>query len=72
MMPEQCRAARALLDWSQSQLALAAGVGVSTVKLFEKGGRQPMRQNLEAMRRALEEAGVDFLGDRGVQLRTLN
>lgn len=71
-MPEQCRAARALLDWSQSQLALAAGVGVSTVKLFEKGTRQPMRQNLEAMRRALEQAGVDFLGDRGVQLRTLN
>ena len=65
-MVNQCRAARALLDWTQDQLAEAAGVGVSTVKLFEAGKRQPMRQNLEAMRRALEGAGVRFIGDTGV------
>ena len=67
-MVNQCRAARALLDWTQDQLAEAAGVGVSTVKLFEAGKRQPMRQNLEAMRRALEGAGVQFIGETGVDL----
>ena len=68
-MSHQCRAARALLNWTQSQLAAAAGVGLSTVKMYEIGRKQPMRQNLEAMQRALEDAGVEFIDDRGVQLR---
>ena len=58
MSPEQCRAARAWLGWSQQELARRARVGVSTVKDYERGGRRPMTNNLIAMQQAIEEAGI--------------
>jgi transcriptional regulator with XRE-family HTH domain len=64
MTPAQCRAARALLNWTQDDLALAAQVGVVTLRQYEKGASQPRRAILSALRRALEEAGVRFI-DRG-------
>lgn len=60
MSPEQCRAARAWLDWSQQQLAEKAQVGISTIRDFEAGRRQPIANNLDAMRRALQAAGIAF------------
>lgn len=63
MTPEQCRAARAWLDWSQDELARAASVGLSTVRDFEKGRRAPIANNLSAMRAALEAQGAHFVGD---------
>jgi DNA-binding transcriptional regulator YiaG len=63
MSPEQCRAARAWLNWPQDALAKAASVGVSTVRDFEAGRREPTRNNLTAMRVALEEGGVSFFED---------
>lgn len=73
MLPEQSRAARGLLDWSQMQLARTANLGESTVRDFEKGRRVPSINNLAAIRAALEAAGVEFLaengGGAGVRLR---
>jgi DNA-binding transcriptional regulator YiaG len=63
MTPEQCRAARAWLNWPQDALAKAASVGVSTVRDFEAGRREPTRNNLTAMRVALEASGVRFVFD---------
>ena len=63
MTPEQCRAARAWLGWPQDALAKAANVGVSTVRDFESGNRVPTRNNLTAMRAALEAGGVSFFDD---------
>ena len=60
MSPEQCRAARGWLGWSQVQLAKRAKVGQSTVKDFESRRRTPIPNNLDAMRRALEAAGIAF------------
>ncbi|MFG1243299.1 helix-turn-helix domain-containing protein [Xanthobacter sp. V7C-4] len=68
MTPEQCRAARAWLDWSQDDLARAASVGLSTVRDFEKGRRVPIANNLAAMRVALEARGARFVGDGGETL----
>lgn len=56
--PEQCRAARAWLDWQQKQLAEAAGVSLSTVRDFEAGRRVPMANNAKALVAALEAGGV--------------
>jgi transcriptional regulator with XRE-family HTH domain len=71
--PAQCRAARALLDWTQDDLSREAEVGVVTLRQFEKGASQPRRAILTALRRALEEAGVKFIngkgGGPGVRLR---
>ncbi len=61
MTPAQCRAARALLDWSQQQLADAAGVGVVTVRQLEAGSSQPRRATMDVLRRALEAADVQFI-----------
>lgn len=61
LAPEQSRAARAWLDWSQEQLAERASVSLSTVRDFEKGRRTPIRNNLEAIAKALEGNGVRLL-----------
>lgn len=58
--PEDVRAARAFLQWSQGDLAKEAAVGISTIAEFEKGLRTPIANNLAAIRRALEAAGVRF------------
>lgn len=63
MSPEQCRAARAWLNWTQQELARRAGVGLSTVRDFEKGERTPITNNLAAIRRAVENAGIQLVFD---------
>ncbi len=55
------RAARALLAWSQQDLAKKASVATSTVADFERGHRTPMANNAQAIRSALESAGIRFL-----------
>jgi ribosome-binding protein aMBF1 (putative translation factor) len=61
MSPEQVRAARGWLGWSQQDLAKRASVGLSTVKDFENGNRTPIANNLSAIRVALESAGIKLL-----------
>jgi transcriptional regulator with XRE-family HTH domain len=71
IQPEQSRAARGLLDWSQTDLGARANLSESTIRDFEKGRRVPTVNNLTAIRSALEAAGVEFTnGDQpGVRLR---
>ena len=61
LIPKHVRAARALLAWSQQDLAKAAGVATSTVADFERGSRTPVANNAQAIRGALEGAGIRFL-----------
>jgi transcriptional regulator with XRE-family HTH domain len=71
---EQSRAGRGLLNWSQNQLADAANIGRATIRRFEAGRRTPIPNNLTAIRRALEDAGVEFIPARsgkGVGVRLL-
>ena len=71
--PEQMRAARGLLDWSQKKLAEAAGLSVPTIKRAERDfGLVVSADAHAAIKHALEGAGVDFIdenGGAGVRLR---
>jgi len=64
LTPEQSRAARAWLGWSQGELAKRAGVSLSTVQDFERGQRTPIANNLAAIRGALKGAGIRLVFDR--------
>lgn len=80
LAPSLCRAARAMLNWSLEELAERARVTPAWLAAFE-GEREPGTDldpgEAERLRRALEEAGVDFLhagepssgGGRGLRLR---
>ena len=46
------------MDWSQGDLSKRANVGLSTIRSFENGLRRPIANNLLAMQRAFEEAGI--------------
>ena len=69
--PAQCRAARGLIAMDQAVLAEAANVSRNVIIDFEKGRRVTTRNNLAAIQRVLEKAGVEFTdGDApGVRLR---
>ncbi|MCP5083913.1 MAG: helix-turn-helix transcriptional regulator [Alphaproteobacteria bacterium] len=70
--PNQSKAARALLSWSQTDLADAAGLGLSTIKDYESGRRKPHNRNLSKIDSAFSERGIEFLsaqdGSQGVRL----
>jgi transcriptional regulator with XRE-family HTH domain len=65
----QIRAARGLLGWSQAELAAEAGLSRPTIERAET--KTVSEATIDAIRRALETAGVEFTnGDRpGVRLR---
>ena len=72
--PAQVRAARALIGWSQAELANAADIAVSVVDRFETGQPDSIpAETVAKMRTALESAGrrvhPEKRGRRGVRLR---
>lgn len=74
---EQIKAARALLRWSQTELAAASKVSLPTVQRVEAtpGDARGYDRTIENLRGALEAAGVEFIppaegGGPGVRLRS--
>lgn len=61
----QCRAARAMVEWSRKELARAARVAERTIIDFERGARQPIPATIAALHAALETAGVEFIAENG-------
>ena len=60
VVPAQIRAGRALLEWSQEQLAREAEVGLSTVRDTESEKRAADTGAVASIRRALGNGGVVF------------
>lgn len=65
LTPAQVRAARALLNWTQEDLAQATKLFVGTIKEFEQERSNPKRSTLLDMERALKKAGVEFIEPEG-------
>ncbi|MER8381516.1 transcriptional regulator [Mesorhizobium sp. M0923] len=64
---EQLRAARALLQWDQKALAAKSKVSVATIKRLEPlaGMLKANQVTIEALKRALEAGGVEFIPENG-------
>ncbi len=67
---EQIKAARALLRMEQDELARLSGVSVTTIRRLEaaSGERLVAEATTGTVRKALEEAGVEFI-HQGVSLK---
>ncbi len=63
----QIRAARALIRWSAEELAEHSTVSVTTIRRAEltQSATVLTRVNDSAIRRALEQAGVEFIDENG-------
>jgi transcriptional regulator with XRE-family HTH domain len=76
ILADEIRAGRALLGWSQLQLAQAASLGVATVRRLEAAGHE-IRGSAETVwkiQKALEAGGVEFIPEEagkgpGVRLK---
>jgi transcriptional regulator with XRE-family HTH domain len=66
----QCRAARALLDWSQQKLAEESKIGNATIRNFEGVKSTPQHATLDVLRRCFEAAGIEFINGTGVKLKS--
>lgn len=71
--PEQCRAARGWLDWTQTDLARRAQVNPKSIYLFEKGKQKPHARTLGLIEKAIDDAGLGLLsipgGPSGIAVR---
>ena len=61
---EQIRAARQLLKITATELADKSGVGIATIRRFELMAGVPSgnARSIEAIQKALEQSGVEFIG----------
>ena len=65
----QIKAGRALLDWSQENLAEATSLSIATIRKLEAGNISPRGKTQNSLRSAFENAGLEFLDPDGVRHR---
>jgi transcriptional regulator with XRE-family HTH domain len=69
MIPAQCRAARALLNWSLDELVRRSGITKKTIADFERGATTPRPRTMVALERAFTRAGIEFFNGGAPGLR---
>ncbi len=67
---EQIRAARALLDWSQSDLADHADLSQTGIARIENGTNKPNSKTVEKIMGAFDHAGIEFIDTTGVKKKS--
>lgn len=68
----QIRGARAILNWSQSELATKTGLSPTSIGAIEKGQSTPRDHTISNIQRALEDGGIEFIGNDGVRLKSFD
>lgn len=77
MTPKTCKAARMMIEMPQAELAKRAGVSIQTLRNYENEEKKPLLATWIAIKRVLEQAGIQFIdagevsadGGEGVRLR---
>jgi transcriptional regulator with XRE-family HTH domain len=64
---QQIRAARALLEWKQSDLAEKSGISLASINNIERKIGSPRLETLRVLQATLMSAGIEFLGHDGVR-----
>ncbi|MGH1456199.1 MAG: helix-turn-helix domain-containing protein [Alphaproteobacteria bacterium] len=67
---EQIRAARALIGWSQGELAEHAGLSQTGIARIENGTNHPNATTTAKITAAFDKVDVEFIGESGVKKRT--
>lgn len=65
MTGSQCRAARALVEWTREMLARTAGVEIAVVEGFERKLGDPKPDDVRKLKQALESGGALFIDENG-------
>ena len=68
--PAQIRAARALLEWTQAELAKKTGISLRALNSIENGQAVPRIDSLQLIQQALEQSGVEFTEFDGTRRKT--
>lgn len=61
----QCKAARTLIELSRERLSSFSGIEIGVIELFERKLDTPDNAVLEALQKALEDAGAVFIPENG-------
>jgi transcriptional regulator with XRE-family HTH domain len=67
LTPPLVKAARALLEWHQRDLARAAGLSMTAINNFERGIGKTRIGTSAAIKDALEVGGIEFLSSGGLR-----
>ncbi len=68
--PEQSRAARGLLGWTQETLAKEVGISKVSINNFERGQTDLKSDTLKSLEAAFERHDIEFPDEYGVRRRT--
>lgn len=63
--PAQSQGARAMLGWSQRDLATKAGISLRALINFEQGSTEPRPDTMAKLAKAFDAAGVEFTRGEG-------
>lgn len=66
----QIRGARGVLNWTQGDLAERTDISATSIGSIENGSTQPRESTLATIQRVFEEAGIEFIDNDGIRLRT--
>lgn len=64
---EQIKAARALLNWKQSDLSKEAGLSLASINNIERQLGSPRVDTLMTIKQTFQNAGIEFIGQEGVK-----
>ena len=66
----QMRGARGLLNWGQNDLSERTGISTTSIGSIENGISIPRESSLNAIRKAFEDAGIEFTGNDGIRRKS--
>ena len=66
----QTKAARALLNWTQQDLAKVSGISLASIAQIERGAGNPRQSTLAVLQQSFEKYGIEFSDDPGVRIQS--